>query len=151
MADADSIVRWLHPAVVRQAGFAAWTADPAIATLFAILRDLDKAGARLEALQHDRPDLGADAARGDIGGVVSLYERCPAHFFGHGWRTRANGGACAGLWELLAARRDAWIDARLEAEGFRLDAASVEKDERTMALGDEAIPVELAWTRFQAG
>lgn len=151
MADADSIARGLHPAVVRQAGFAAWTVDPAIATLFAILRDLDKAGARLEALQHDRPDLGSDAVRGDIGAVVSLYERCPAHFFGHGWRTRANGGACAGLWELLAARRDAWIEARLAAEGFRPDAASPEKDERTMALCDEAIPVELAWARFQDG
>ncbi|CUS45812.1 MAG: hypothetical protein V4610_17950 [Pseudomonadota bacterium] len=151
MAEADSIACGLHPAVVRQAGFAAWTADPAIATLFAILRDLDKAGARLEALQHDRPDLGADAVRGDIGAVVSLYERCPAHFFGHGWRTRANGGACAGLWELLAARRDAWIHAQLEAEGFRPDAATAEKDERTMALCDEAVPVELAWARFQAG
>ena len=151
MADADPIARALHPATVRQAGYPAWTGDPAITALFAILRDLAAAGVRLEALHHDRPDLGAGAVRGDIGEVTSLYERCPDRFFGLGWRTRANGGACAGLWQLLAARRDAWIDARLEAEGFAPFATSAAKDARIVALGNEAIAVDLAWERFGTG
>ena len=100
---------------------------------------------------YDRPDLGADAVRGDIGTVASLFERCPDRCFGYGWRTRANGGACAGLWELLATRRDAWIAARLEAEGFPVRASSAAKDARIAALGDEAISVGLAWEGFCRG
>lgn len=151
MADADMIARALHPATARQAGYAAWTDDPAVVRLFAILRDLDEAGARLEALHHERPDLGAGVARGDVGGVVGLYERCPAHFFGHGWRVRANGGACAALWQLLAARRDVWIEARLEAEGFAPFVSGAAKNARIAALGDDAIPIDLAWARFRTG
>jgi hypothetical protein len=127
MADADPTIRALHPATARQASHAVWTGDPAIAVLFAILRDLHAAGARLETLHHDRPDLGARAVRGDIGEVASLFERCPDRSFGLGWRIRANGGACAGLWQLLAARRDAWIDARVEAEGFPPHACNAAK------------------------
>jgi hypothetical protein len=151
MADADPIARALHPAAARQAGYAAWTDDPAIAALFAILRDLDAAGTRVEALHRDRPDLGAGAVCGDIGEVARLFERCPDRCFGLGWRTRANGGACAGLWEVLARRRDAWIDARLEAEGFAPYALSAAKMARIVALGAEAIPVDLAWERFRGG
>ena len=150
MTGAEVIVREIHPATLRQAGYPAWTGDPAIPALFAILRDLDAAAARLAALHHDRPDLGAGAARGEIGEVARLFERCPDRFFEHGWRTRANGGACAGLWQMLAARRDAWIDARLEAEGFSAHASSAAKDARIAALGDEAVTVEQAWEWFRA-
>ncbi len=149
MADTDPIARALHPAILRQAGYAAWTGDPAIATLLAILRDLDEAGARLERLHHDRPDLGAGTARGDIGEVARIFERCPDLSFGLGWRIRANGGACAGLWQLLAERRDAWIAARLEAEGFAPHVSSAAKAARIAVLGAEAIPVAAAWERFR--
>lgn len=150
MADADPNARNLHPATVRQAGYAAWTGDPAIAALFGILRDLNAAAARLEALHRGRPDLGAGAVHGGIGEVARLFERCPDRFFEHGWRTRANGGACAGLWQLLAARREAWIHARLEAEGFAAYASSATKDAGVAALGDAAVSVEQAWARFSA-
>lgn len=151
MADADPIVHAVHPATARQAGYVAWTADPAITRLFVVLHDLNAAGARLEELHHERPDLGVGMARGDVGGVVGLDERCPAYSFGHGWRVRANGGACAGLWQLLAARRDAWIEARLDAEGFASFAPSAAKNRRIAALDEEAISVELAWARFRMG
>jgi len=151
MADADPIARALHPATARQASLAAWTDDPAVAVLFGVLRDLDAAGAAVEALHHDRPDVGAGAVRGDIGEIARLFERCPDRFFGLGWRTRANGGACAGLWQLLGARRDAWIDAQLEAEGFPPFASSVGKDSRIIDLGGVAVSVELAWERFRTG
>lgn len=144
MAGTDPF-REAHPAIQRQAGYAAWTDDPAIAVLFAILRDLDVAAARLDALRHDRPDLGTAAVCGDVGNVATLFERCPDRFWEPGWRTRANGGACAGLWELLAARRDAWIAARLVVEGVGSG-----RNARHAALCASAIPVELAWHRFAA-
>ena len=142
MAGTDPL-RACHPATRRQAGYAAWTDDPAVPALFEILCDLDAAGARLDALRHDRPDLGAGAVGGDIGTVATVFERCPDRSYALGWRTRGNGGACAALWELLAARRDAWISARLAAEGAGRNA-------RRAALCAAAIPVDLAWRRFAA-
>lgn len=149
MAGTDP-VREHHPATRRQAGYAAWIDDPAIPALFAILRDLSAAATRLDALRHDRPDLGVAAARGEIGDVAALFERCPDRSYGHGRRTRANGGACAGLWDLLAARRDAWIAARLEVDGFAAPTLRASRNARLAALCDAAIPVELAWRRFAA-
>jgi len=151
MAEPDPIMGALHPATARQAGYPAWTDDPAIARLLTILRDLHAAGRRLEALHRERPDLDAASAVGELGAVTELYERCPARAFRHGRRVRANGGACAALWQLLAARRDAWIAARLEAEGFAPFASSAAKSARIAALVDEAPPVDHAWARFGTG
>jgi hypothetical protein len=147
MAETDPII--LHPATARQAAYPAWTADPAIALLFAALRDLNAVAARLGALHHVRPELGTDGVRGEIGEVASLFERCPGKLFDYGWRTRANGGACVALWTLLDHRRDAWIDARLAVEGCSMLAATAARDERSEALDREAEPVAAAWERFR--
>ncbi|MDB5705977.1 MAG: hypothetical protein JWN66_3093 [Sphingomonas bacterium] len=150
MADADPIHRIFHPVTAQQAGYPAWTADPAIPILFAALRDLNAVAARLEALHYDRPDLGADRVRGEVGEVASFLDRCPGRLFDYGWRTRANGGACAGLWELLGCRRKEWIDARLEVEGFPASTPSGARHVRADELDRKAATVEAAWERTPA-
>ncbi|MES1971508.1 MAG: hypothetical protein V4472_03555 [Pseudomonadota bacterium] len=151
MADADPHHSTLHPAIARAASWPAWTADPAVAQLLAALRDLDALAARLAALHRVRPDLGLESVRGEVGEVAPILERCPERGFDHGWRWRANGGACAGLWEMLGRRRAAWIDARLAVEGFPAHADTRAKALRGMALERAAPPVAMLWEAFRAG
>jgi hypothetical protein len=140
----------LHPAIARQAGYATWTADPAIAELFAILGELNAIGARLNALRLSRPELGTGEVRADLGEVALLYERGPPHYV-YASRVRANGGACAGLWAVLLRRREAWIDARLTAEGFAATGDDDAREDRADDLARGAPPVEAAWTTFLRG
>jgi hypothetical protein len=140
----------LHPAIALQAGYAAWTADPAIAELFAILGELNTIGARLNALRLSRPELGTGEVHADLGEVALLYERGPPHYV-YASRVRANGGACAGLWAVLLRRREAWIDARLTTEGYAATGDDDAREDRADDLARGAPPVEAAWAAFLRG
>ncbi|MGY4397233.1 hypothetical protein ACVWZA_002427 [Sphingomonas sp. UYAg733] len=126
----------------------AWTAAPAIADMFALLRDLNALHDRAASLCHTDPATGLDGVRGEIGAVTGLYETDFSGPMRLVWTVRANGGAAASLWELLGQHRDAWIDTRLAADGFTPWTWCDAKHDRRDALAEEAGTVAAAWAAF---
>jgi hypothetical protein len=121
---------------------------PAIADMFALLRDLSALHDRAAALCHGDPATGLDNVRGEIGAVTGLYENDFTGPMRLVWTVRANGGAAASLWEVLGQHRDAWIDARLAAEGFAPWTWCDAKHDRRDTLAEEAGTVAAAWAVF---
>ncbi|QNA85205.1 hypothetical protein G4G27_15255 [Sphingomonas sp. So64.6b] len=143
-APAPATCESLHPAWTAPP----WTTTPAIAAMFALLRDLNALHDRAASLCHANPATGLDSVRGEIGAVTGLYENDFSGPMRLVWTVRANGGAAASLWELLGQHRDAWIDAQLAAEGFAPWTWNDAKHDRREALAEEAGTVAAAWAAF---
>lgn len=135
-------IRAASPVVV------AWDADRAVTDLFTALRDITAISERMTELHHARPDVGADGFRSGLGRIVGMYVTDWDRQGRQVWTVTANGGVCADIWEKLGQRRDAWIDAQLQDEGFPDYAWSDAKFERRGELADLAGTVEAAWLAF---
>lgn len=124
-----------------------WNADPVTNKLFASLIALAKIGDSLHRL--GATDHAISSVASEVGEVASIYERLPTRDYEYGYRTRANGGACAGLWDVLAARRSAWMAERLSSEG--LSDQSAEGFERWMEIDAETLSVADAYHSLGGG
>lgn len=134
-------IRAASPVVV------AWDADPRVKQMFGFLREMTALHHRMTEVANDDPATGIRSVASEIGSVTGLYVTDHERG-GMRYEVRANGGAASELWRILAERRDAWIDAQLQDEGFPHYAWSDAKFERRGELADLAGTVEAAWLAF---
>lgn len=139
----------LHPETERYLGFATWTADPAVKTLFGAIRDLQTVNATLRELNAERPGLCWQPAA-DIGFLrVETRERGQINVVD---TYVVPAGVCADLWRAVEGLRDGWIEARCKAEGLRPDMADYDRYAGFRdAVEGQAVPVDAAWVDFCRG
>lgn len=140
----------LHPETERYLGFATWTADPAVKTLFSAIKALAPVGETLADLSANRPSINRCVAD-EIGRLTTSHYDTGRFGTLYGVKTVGT-GAIGLIWDELDELRSRWIEARLTAEGLRSDMGDFQKwFDRKTELSDEAVPVDAAWVAFCRG